>query len=353
MRKITAVFLMMAVFMLTLASLSGCGGQTTTQPKPQQPAQTEAPKPEQKEEPKPVTLKFAHAGSKQHPYHIGAEKFKEIVEKNSGGKIKIEIYSDAQLGSEREIAEGVKNGTIELGLAAADGAIPNWVPEMQVFAIPYLIRDLEHAYKVLDGPIGKELSDKLAAKGMNLLAYWEVGIRHFTNNKKPVKTPADLAGMKIRVQESKVWIEFIKALKAIPTPIPFGELYTALQQGVVDGQENPVTTIVSMKFYEVQKYLTLDGHTYSPAVFIVNPGVFSKLAADLRKVISAAAIEARDYQRKWVQDKEKEGIAFLKDKGVVVTEPDKAAFQAATKDVANVLIDVVGKDLVARIRDTK
>lgn len=333
------------VLVLTLMIVSGCSGAKQAEaPKSQQP---------QQETPKTITLKLAHAGSKEHPYHVGALKFKELVEKNSGGRITIQIYSDAQLGSEREIAEGVKNGTIEIGLAAADGAIPNWVPEMQVFAIPYLIRDRAHAYKVLDGDIGKELASKLEAKGFKLLAYWEVGIRHFTNNKKPVKVPSDLAGMKIRVQESKVWIEFIKALKAIPTPIPFGELYTALQQGVVDGQENPITTIVAMKFYEVQKYVTLDGHTYSPAVFIMNPAVFAKLPEDLQKVIVQAAVESRDYQRKWVQDKEKEGIAFLKEKGIVVTEPDRAAFESATKDVANVLVDVVGKDLVERIKAVK
>lgn len=303
---------------------------------------------------KPITLKLAHAGSKEHAYHIGAVKFKELVEEKSGGKLKIDIYSDAQLGSEREIAEGVKSGSIDMGLVAADGALPNWVPELQVFAIPYLIRDREHAYAVLDGEIGQELADKMAQKGFKLISWWEVGVRHFTNNKRDVRRPEDLSGLKIRVQESKIWIEFIKALNALPTPIPFGELYTALQQGVVDGQENPIPTIVSMKFYEVQKHVTLDGHSYTPAAFIANPAVFNGLPADLQTVILDAAKEAQAYQRQVLKQKDEEGIEFLRSQGVsIVTDVDKEAFVEATKNVANVLADEVGRDLIERIRATK
>ncbi|MCL5045454.1 MAG: DctP family TRAP transporter solute-binding subunit [Actinobacteria bacterium] len=331
---------------LALVLLAGCGGKA-----PEGDKKAAAPEAQKKDD--VLTIKFAHAASKEHPYHVGALKFAELVSQKSNGKMKVEIFSDAQLGSEREEAEGVRMGTINMATVAAEGAIPNWVPEMQVFGLPFLFRDRSHAYSVLDGPIGAELSKKLEAQGFKNLGYWEIGIRHLTNKVRPVNKPADVKGLKIRVQESKVWIAHMKALGALPTPIPFGELYSALQQGVVDGQENPITTIQSMRFYEVQKYVALTAHTYSPAVVIVNPQFYAKLTPDQQKIIQDAVKETASYQRQYVQTKEKEGIDFLKGKGIVITEPDRAAFAEATKNVVNEIKDQVPPELVDRIRNTK
>ncbi|HSC69884.1 MAG TPA: DctP family TRAP transporter solute-binding subunit, partial [Candidatus Methylomirabilis sp.] len=193
----------------------------------------------------PLTIKFAHAGSMTHPYSVGIQKLTPILEKNSGGAIKLQVFCCAQLGSERELAEGTRLGTINVTSVAAEGALPAWVPELQAFGLPFLIRNREHAYKVLDGPVGKELEAKLEAQGLHVLGWWELGFRNMTTKNRPIHTPDDLKGLKMRVQEAKVWLGLMRSLGAIPTPIPFGELYNALQQGVVDGQENPIVTIVS------------------------------------------------------------------------------------------------------------
>ncbi len=300
---------------------------------------------------KSLEFKLAHVGSMQHQYQLASAYFKNLVEQRSKGEIKVNIFPQAQLGSEREEIEGVRMGTIEMAVVAAGGALPGWVPELQVLGIPYLFQNRKQAYAVLDGPIGEELSGLIQKKGFYNLGFWEVGFRNFTNNTRPIKTPADMKGLKIRVQESKIWLEFIKSLGAIPTPIPFGELYSALQQGVVDGQENPVATIKSMKFYEVQKYLTLDGHTYEPAAVLVNPKWFDSLSQDQQKIIRQATLDTTRYIRNLLTQQEKEEVAFLKQAGVKVEEnPDLAAFAKATQNLYKIVSDTVPEALVKRIR---
>ena len=300
---------------------------------------------------KTVEFKNAHSGSLEHQYQIGAEYFKKLVEEKSGGELKVNIFPQAQLGGERDLAEGVRMGTIEMSSVAA-GNLAGFVPELQVFGIPFLFRTREQVYSVLDGPVGKDLADIMLAKGFLNLSIWEVGFRNITNNVRPVKTPEDMKGLKIRVQESKIWIEFMKRLGAIPSPIPFGELYTALQQKVVDGQENPIATIYSMKFYEVQKYLSLTGHTYEPALVFVNPKWFNGLDPKHQAIIREAAAEAAVYQRKTLAEKDKERFEIIKKAGVEVEEnPDKEAFAKATADLYKVLSDSVPEALVQKIKD--
>lgn len=300
---------------------------------------------------KTVEFKFAHSGSLEHQYNIGAEQFKKLVEEKSGGELKVNIFPQAQLGGERDLAEGVRMGTVEISSVAA-GNLAGFVPELQVFGVPFLFRTREQVYTVLDGPVGKDLADIMLAKGFLNLSIWEVGFRNITNNVHPVKTPEDMKGLKIRVQESKIWIEFMKRLGAIPSPIPFGELYTALQQKVVDGQENPVATIYSMKFYEVQKYLSLTGHTYEPALVIANPKWFNGLDPKHQAIIREAAAEAAVYQRKTLAEKDKERFEIIKKAGVEVEEnPDKEAFAKATADLYKVLSDSVPEALVQKIKD--
>ncbi len=298
-----------------------------------------------------VEFKFAHSGSLEHQYQIGAEHFKKVVEEKSGGELKVNIFPQAQLGGERDLAEGVRMGTIEMSSVAASN-LAGFVPELQVFGVPFLFQTREQVYSVLDGAVGKDLADIMLAKGFKNLSIWEVGFRNITNNVRPVKTPEDMKGLKIRVQESKIWIEFMKRLGAIATPIPFGELYTALQQKVVDGQENPVATIYSMKFYEVQKYLSLTGHTYEPAIVIANPKWFNGLDPKHQAILVEAAAEAAAYQRATLAEMDKERFEIIKKAGVQVEEnPDKEAFAKATEDLYKVLADVVPEALVQKIKD--
>lgn len=298
-----------------------------------------------------VEFKFAHSGSLEHQYQIGAEQFKKLVEEKSGGEMKVNIFPQAQLGGERDLAEGVRMGTIEMSSVAA-GNMAGFVPELQVFGVPFLFQTREQVYSVLDGPVGKDLADIMLGKGFVNLSIWEVGFRNITNNIRPVKTPDDMKGLKIRVQESKIWIEFMKSLGAVATPIPFGELYTALQQKVVDGQENPVATIYSMKFYEVQKYLSLTGHTYEPALVVANPKWFNGLDPKHQAILKEAAMEAAVFQRQKLAELDRERFEVIRKAGVEVVEnPDKAAFAKATEDLHKVLADSVPEALVQKIKD--
>src|ERR1017187_4271784 len=301
----------------------------------------------------PLTIKFAHAGSSTHPYSVGINLLTPILEKNSGGAVKLQVFCCAQLGSERELAEGVRLGTINMTSVAAEGALPAWVPELQAFGLPFIIRDRDHIYKVLDGPVGKELERKLNAQGFVVLGWWELGFRNMTSKDKPIRTPDDLKGLKMRVQEAKVWLGLMRALGAIPTPIPFGELYSALQQGVVDGQENPIVTITSMRFYEVQKQVGLTEHTYTGLPVLASKKWWDTLKPAQRDVIAASVKESVPLQRKAVGGQVDEGIAFLKTQGVTINTVDKAKFMEATKDVPKLTADQVPLEFVQRIRDTK
>ena len=222
-----------------------------------------------------------------------------------------------------------------------------------MFGLPFLIRDRAHAYKVLDGPVGKDLEAKLEAQGFHTLGWWELGFRNMTTKNKVVRTPEDLKGLKMRVQEAKVWLGFMRALGAIPTPIPFGELYSALQQGVVDGQENPIVTITSMKFYEVQKQVGLTEHTYTSLPVLASKKWWDTLTPAQRKIIEDSVRASVVEQRQAVAAQVDEGVKFLKGQGVTITEVDKAKFQEATRDVPGLVADQVPPALVQRIRDTK
>jgi len=295
-----------------------------------------------------ITLKLAHTGSESHQYHIASEKFKELIEEKTDGTIEVEIHPNATLGSEGEAIEQVMEGTIQMTTVAADSSLANVMPEMNVFGLPYLFEDKEHVYRVLDGEIGEELLTKANDQNMKGLGYWEVGFRHLTNDKKEINTPEDVKGLKIRVQPAPVWENHMKALGANPTPVDFNELYSSLDQGVVDGQENPLPTIDSMKFYEVQKYVSLTAHTYTPAVVLMNSSVWEDLSEEQQKALEEAVKETTDYQRKFLADKEEEIVNTLKENGVTITEPDRKAFREVTKDVKN---EQVPEDLINRIKE--
>ena len=278
-----------------------------------------------------IKLKIATVGNEKHQSTMAAAAFQEKLEELAGDRFEVTIYPSAQLGGEREMAEGVKIGSIELAIVTTDGALPSFVPETQVLAIPYLFADKQEAYYVLDNTLQKELEPKFEAQGFKHLGFCELGFRHFTNNKKEVTKASDMKGLSIRVQESPIWFSLADHLGFIATPIAFNELYTALQQGTVDGQENPIASISSSTFDEVQKYMVLDGHTYAPESMIMNLDFYNKLTDEERAWIDEAAEYAKDTQRQEVTDMEEEMLASIEANGVkVCKDPDLQSFQDAT-----------------------
>jgi tripartite ATP-independent transporter DctP family solute receptor len=326
---------------LSMLTLAGCGTATTNG------SGTGA-----KGSSKPVEIKFATAGPEDHPYTIGSMKFKELVEAKSGGQIKVTLFPNGQLGGELQMAEAVKAGTIQMTAGTSDGPMPAFVKDMQVFSVPYLFRDDAHVWKVLDGEIGQQLNKQMEAAGFKELGFWALGWRNFTNSKREIKSASDLKGLKIRVQESKVWIALTDALGAFAQPIAFNELYTALQQGVVDGEENPPASIKSTKLYEVQKYMTLDRHTFAPGSILMNLSFFNNLTPQQQQWVQEAVKESEPYQRQKIAATEKSDIEFLKTK-MNVTEPDSQSFVDATKDIPNKISDLVSSDLINKVKAVK
>ncbi|MDE2604940.1 MAG: TRAP transporter substrate-binding protein DctP [Burkholderiales bacterium] len=281
-------------------------------------------------------LKLAHSDSVDMATSrkaVMADTFAKEVKARSGGRIDVQVFGAGALGGERELVEGVKNGFIQAGLAS--GVMANFYPNAMVTDIPYLFPNNEVADKVMDGPFGQKLSaDFQAATGMHNLCFGEVGFRHFSTGKTPVHSPKDLAGLKIRVQETPLYVTEMKALGAQPTPIAFPETYTALQTGVVDGEENPLPTIIFAKFYEVQKHVTLDGHNYGVDWFVMSDKFYKSLPADLQKVVTDSAKSACAAERKANRTFTANGAKILAEKGVTVYTPTAAEmgqFRAAAQ----------------------
>ncbi|SES06693.1 DctP family TRAP transporter solute-binding subunit [Salisediminibacterium halotolerans] len=301
--------------------------------------------------PDDVTLRLAHTGSGDHQYNIAAEHFADLVDEKTDGAVDIDIHGDATLGGEDEAIEQVIDGTLDMTTVAADSSFANTVPEMNLFGLPYIFEDIDHAYETMDGDVGQELLDEVEEHGMIGMDYWEVGLRHVSTNEGEIHSPDDMEGMSIRVQPSPVWEAHMEALGASPTPVDFDELYSALDQGVVDGQENPLATIDSMNFYEVQDYVSMTGHTYSPAIVVMSENAEEELGGHFEDV-QAAVEETTEFHREELAEREEEIISTLEDEGVTITEdPDFEAFQEATEEVRDMMEDEVPADLVDRVVD--
>ncbi len=294
---------------------------------------------------KVMVMRIAHTLAPDSHYQKGLLKFAEIFEKKSGGQVKVEIFHDSQLGSERDAIEGVSMGTIECTLSST-GPLANFSKKFMAFDLPFIIQDRGKAFKVMDGKIGKSILDSVADKGLIGLGFWENGFRMITNSKQPINTLKDIAGLKIRLMENPVHMETFRVMGAQPVPMPFGELFTAMQQKTVDGQENPLVIIYTSKFYEVQKYLALTGHFYSPAVFLVSKSFYNKLSPKLQKDLVASEKEARTWERNYCVDLEKDLVSKLKANGMIVTIPDKKLLQGATKSVYDKFRADIGGDII-------
>jgi TRAP-type transport system periplasmic protein len=301
---------------------------------------------------KPVILNLGHAVAPEHPYHLGAVKFSELIARRTYNKVKIDVYPSAQLGNERDMVEGLQLGTVDLVLTST-GPLGGFVPKMFVVDLPFLFRDREHAYKVVDGPIGKELLGAFSTKGVKGLAFWENGFRQITNNVRPIERPEDLKGIKIRTMENKVHLASFKAFGASPTPMAWTEVYTALQQKTIDAQENPIAIIYYQKIFEVQKYLALTDHFYSPAPLLMSLKTFESLPEDIRKIVLDTAAECATYERNVLRDSEVKQIAELKAKGMQVTIPEKKPFRDAAASVYKEFEAQFGKEMIDQIVATR
>lgn len=297
-----------------------------------------------------VVLKAGHVLSPVHPYHVGMEKFAELVAAKTGGQVKVEVFHSAQLDNERELVEALQMGTTDVCLIST-APMAGFSKDFLVYDLPYVFTSPEQAYAILDGPIGQASMEGIKKANLVGLAFWENGFRNITNSKVEIKTPEDLKGLKIRTMENKIHMATFRALGADPTPIASGEVFTALQQKTVDGQENPLTGIFTSKYYEVQKYLSITEHFYSPAPLLIGKPAWDKLSAEQQKSVQEAADEAKEFQRKLNQEEVANAKKELAAKGMIITEVDKAVWKAAMAPIYKEFEKEVGPDKLKALQD--
>jgi TRAP-type transport system periplasmic protein len=279
-----------------------------------------------------TTLTLGHGAAPGNPRSVAAEEFAKLVEQKTNGNVTVNIAGSEQLGNDVAMLTSLRTGALDI-TANSQGAASGLVPELATLGLPFLFEDSAAAFRVLDGPVGDELAAKFSAVGIVPLGWWDNGIRHITNSKRSINKPEDLQGLTIRTPADPMTIDIFQALGAATEQIAFSELYVALQQGVVDGQENPLANIASSKIYEVNKYISLSGHKWECNPFLLSQISMARLGADLEPV-QAAADEAGQLQRKLAQEAAIKHLAeFMADHELVVNEVDRAAFQAATAPV--------------------
>lgn len=295
-----------------------------------------------------VTL--GHTLSDSSHYSVGADAFKETLERLSDGEFTVNEHPSGSLGGERAMIEGLQIGTVDVVITST-GPLGNFVPETYVLDLPFLFEDYDQARCVLDGEIGEELLTKMSDHNLVGLAWSENGFRHMTNSLREINTPEDAEGLKVRTMENRVHQEAFRQMGASPTPMAFPELFTALQQGTVDGQENPITVIVATNFWEVQDHLSLTGHVYSPAAILASPILLDGLSDEEREWFNQAAQASAEATREEVSRLEEEGVALLREKGMTVkTDVDPAPFQEAVEPAYEIYTDEYGSEMLDRIR---
>lgn len=296
-----------------------------------------------------VVLKLGHIAEASNPYGKGADYFAQLVAKKSNGEIEVKVFPSSQLGAQKELIEGLIYGTVDMTLTGT-AELGTFQKQMALFDMPFIFKDRAHAYRALDS-VGMELGKALEPKGIKLLGYMENGIRHLTNNVRPVKTPADMKGLKIRVMNNVVYVEMMKALGASPTPMAFAELYSAMQQGTVDGQENPSAHIYTKRFFEVQKYASMTGHAYAPEPVLISMISWNKMTPAQRAIIQQAATEAIAWQRKLSTDEDDDFWAKIKATGKIqIITVDRQPFIDATKSVYKTLASTVGQANIDKVK---
>lgn len=298
-------------------------------------------------------MNFAIVTPADGHYGQGAKAFAEKMKELSGGEFVVNVKAGGSLGGERELLEGAQIGTVEIAMTST-GPVGSFVPEIYALDFPFLFKDYESARSILDGEIGEELLSKFEDKGLVGLAWSENGFRHVTNSVHPVRTPEDLQGLKLSTMENQVHIDAFKELGASPTPMSWTEVLTSLQQGTIDGQENPIPIIVSNNMWDMQKHVTLTGHVYSPAVIVMSKIHWDQLSDEEKGWIEEASKAAVAATRKVVDQTEADGVKTMRENGMeVVEDVDKEAFQAAVEPTYERYGKEYGEQMIQRIRDAQ
>jgi tripartite ATP-independent transporter DctP family solute receptor len=298
------------------------------------------------------TIKFATQNPKGHPIVMGLEKFKELVEAKSGGKIKVNVFPGGTLGSDQANVAALQGGTLEM-VSMNSGILANQVKEFAIFDFPFMFGGATEADAVLDGNFGKKMHAMLNDKGLIGLAYFELGFRQITNSKRPITKVEDLEGLKLRVIPNPINVDWVKALGANPTPLPFPEVYSALDQKAIDGQENPETVIAANKFFEVQKHMVISNHQYNPQSVLISKKFWDGLSAEQQKWVAQAAVEAAKYQRAQARGAVASAVDTLKKNGMQVTqfnETELSKLRDKLRPVTAKYGVTVGQDLVKELQ---
>lgn len=338
-KKLLATLLTLS---LVAMSLSGCGGGSGDAAGDSESGDSTGAE--------QIVLRASSSTAPTHPYNEGLKKYAELVAERSNNTIKIDIFDSAQLGDERANIEDLQMGTLDIAVSST-GPLGNFEPSFLILDLPYLFTDYDHAHAVLDGSVGQELITKLEPLGIIGGAFWENGFREMTNSVRPINTPADCKGLKLRCMENQAHMAAFSALGMDPTPMAWSEVFTALQQGVIDGQENPIAVIYSSKINEVQPYLAVTNHVYSAAMILFSKKVMDGLTEDQQKILLDAAKEVADYERGLCEDNEAGQIAEMEKAGLQVTYPDVKPFQDALEGVYADFAKQFGQENIDAIRN--
>jgi len=296
-----------------------------------------------------IQLRVSHVVAEDHASNLALLEFEKSVEERSNGKIDVQVFPNGQLyGSDREAVEAVQLGNIEMTMVATP-TLSSFSSKFMVIDLPFIFKSDAAAHAAMDGELGETLNEELPAINLVGLGYGENGFRHFVNNKKPVETPDDLDGLKMRVMENKLYQDTFNLLGANASPLAFGELYSALQQGTYDAMDNPISLVYSMKFYEVQEYLTLSGHVYAPTITVINNEVLNNMSSELQTIVKEEAKIMSQYQRELTHEQDEEQLQQLKDLGMNVNEltsKQKDEFIEKVQPIYDEYKDVIGQDLI-------
>ena len=295
-------------------------------------------------------LRMAYTQNTSDTHHLAAERFRDRVAELTNGEITISLHPGGELGKDPDLLEGVRLGTIDIA-EAGNPFFTRFEPALNAMDIPFLFQDNDHVYRVIDSETGDKLLASLEKHNMKGLVFMEIGFRNLTNNVRPVRTPDDVEGLKIRTTPNPAHVQAFEILGASPTPMPFPEVYLALETGAVDGQENPLRSIVAQRFYEVQDHLSMTEHAYTVSIVVMNKGKWEGLSPDQQAAIMQAAKEAQAYQREINADASKDAMKVIRDAGVqVVEDVDKAAFKAAVYEATKKsYVDAHGSEITDAI----
>jgi tripartite ATP-independent transporter DctP family solute receptor len=298
------------------------------------------------------TLRLGHNISTSSPYHLAAEHFARLVAERTNNALRVQVFPAGALGNERDMIEGAQLGTIDM-VVTSSAAVGPFVPALRILDVPFLFRDPAHARGVLDGPLGAELLAAMPPRNLVGLAWGDIGFRHITAN-RPVRTLDDVRGLKLRSQNNPIHLSAYRALGMLPTVIGFNELYAALQTGVVDANEQPVSIHVASRFYEVQKHLTLTGHLVASAMFVVSPSVFNRLPAERQEILRVAARESIPIMRRAADEQDTAGLATLRERGMTIAESfDREGFLRALEPAYAEFGRELGEANIRRIREAR